>query len=291
MKHLALVAALASTTTALLNCDITLDGVHYDLRPLGDSEHSVVYSQSTPPTTTNTTWFINPCNANHQEGSDFKLCPEGTQICGVQYVKPENQDWLLTGVIPVSGDLNGEQNGATITALTSDDGYNDPGIRVHMQGGAWGDVGKLDALVDFVCTKEPSEEKLEFLSWDLHTLKLLWKTRRACADIDSEEPPKENPKQPDEKKPEDGDKPKDDNDVSASGGWGWFTWLFILVVLGSAIYIIGSAWANYSRYGHIGVDSNHTEFLREIPFLVKDFVRKIAGTFSGGSNRGGYSAV
>lgn len=207
-------------------------------------------------------------------------------VCGVQYVKPQDKDWILTGIIPVSGDLNGKQTGATITHLKpeSDDGKD--GLRIHMKGGSWGDLGDLDALVDFLCVKDTKDEALEFLSWDLHTLKLQWKTTHACVQGDKPaDPPKETPKEP-----QNGDKDKGGSDVS-SAGWGWFTWMFIIVVLGLAVYIIGSAWVNYDRYGHIGLDSNHAEFLREIPFLAKDFARKVAGTFSGGSNRGGYSAV
>lgn len=291
MRLFALIAGLAGTTQAMLNCKIDVEGAKYDLTPLGTSEHVVSHNVATPPSITNTTWYINPCAALPRDASDAKMCPEGTQICGIQRIKPENSDWLLTGVIPVAGDLDGKQNGASITLLTPENDDGKHGLRIHTKGGTWGDLGALDSLMDFVCVKEEKDESLQFVSWDLHTLKLQWNTRLACAQGESPtEPPKDDPKKDDPKNP-DGDKPKDGDDVSASGGWGWFTWLFIIIVLGSAVYIIGSAWANYSRYGHIGMDSSHAEFLSEIPYLVKDFVRKVAGTFSGGSNRGGYSAV
>lgn len=222
-------------------------------------------------------------------------------VCGIQHVKLQDKDkdskdneWLLTGIIPVSGDLNGKQTGATIALLKPDADDGKSGLRVHMKGGSWGDVGDLDALVDFVCVADEKDEALEYVSWDLHTLKLNWKTKLACAQSDSEPPKDPKDGEDKDKDPKNPNEPPKDggNDPNASSsGWGWFTWLFVVVALGSAVYIVGSAWVNYNRYGHIGLDTNHTEFLREIPFLLKDFVRKVAGTFSGGNNRGGYSAV
>lgn len=313
----AILASLVASSHALLNCDISLDGAKYNLKPLSDGgERSISQSINTPPSLTNLTWYINPCTAlSSSSDPDAKLCPEGTQskhkvlrilidankyeVCGLQRIKPQDKDdWLLTGVIPVSGDLNGKQSGVNISRLEKTED-TDGGLQIHMKGGSWGDVGTLDALVDFVCvTQGDDKEKdiLEFVNWDLHTLKLRWKTPHACA-LDSSSPP------PKDGKDKDGDGGNKDEDGGDKGGsddssrsWGWFTWFFIILVLGSAFYIIASAWANYTRYGYVGVGSDSFtnsggEFLREIPFLIRDFVKKVAGTFSGGNNRGGYSAV
>lgn len=74
MRYLTLLAGLVSSAHALLNCDITIDGLKYDLKPLGSGEHFVSREANTPPSLTNTTWYINPCGA-----LDNKDCPEGTQ--------------------------------------------------------------------------------------------------------------------------------------------------------------------------------------------------------------------
>jgi autophagy-related protein 27 len=58
--------------------------------------------------------------------------------------------------------------------------------------------------------------------------------------------------------------------------------------LSIATYIVYGSWLNYSRYGARGFDAvPHADTLRDIPFIVKDVVRKMQG----GGSRGGYSAV
>lgn len=85
-----LLASLASSTHALLNCDISVDGLKYDLKPLSTGrEHSVSQSINTPPSLTNLTWYINPCAAlgSPDSSEDVTLCPAGTQS---EFIKPAN---------------------------------------------------------------------------------------------------------------------------------------------------------------------------------------------------------
>ncbi|ERS95839.1 hypothetical protein HMPREF1624_07916 [Sporothrix schenckii ATCC 58251] len=74
--------------------------------------------------------------------------------------------------------------------------------------------------------------------------------------------------------------------------WGFFTWFVVLVFLGTAAYLIFGSWLNYNRYGARGWDLlPHIDTLRDAPFLLKDWVRRLINTLQGSGSRGGYSAV
>lgn len=85
---------------------------------------------------------------------------------------------------------------------------------------------------------------------------------------------------------EDGDAKK------PSASWGAFTWIVILVFLGTAAYLIFGSWLNYTRYGARGWDLlPHGDTIRDIPYLLKDWARRVLNTVQGSGSRGGYSAV
>ncbi|KAI5860351.1 autophagy-related protein 27 [Durotheca rogersii] len=74
--------------------------------------------------------------------------------------------------------------------------------------------------------------------------------------------------------------------------WGFFTWLVILIFLGTAAYLIFGSWLNYNRYGARGWDLlPHGDTIRDIPYLLKDWTRRVLNTVQGSGSRGGYSAV
>ncbi|KAL8282262.1 hypothetical protein RB597_009797 [Gaeumannomyces tritici] len=74
--------------------------------------------------------------------------------------------------------------------------------------------------------------------------------------------------------------------------WGFFTWIVILVFLGAAAYLIFGSWLNYTRYGARGWDLlPHGDTIRDVPYLLQDWVRRLFQTIQGGGSRGGYSAV
>jgi len=84
------------------------------------------------------------------------------------------------------------------------------------------------------------------------------------------------------------------NEPSVNDGthWGFFTWLIIIVFLGVASYLIFGSWLNYNRYGARGWDLiPHGDAIRDIPYVMKDFGRRVATTVQGPGQRGGYSAV
>ncbi|ORY59956.1 autophagy-related protein 27 [Pseudomassariella vexata] len=99
-------------------------------------------------------------------------------------------------------------------------------------------------------------------------LKLTWKSKYACLDQ------------------------ADKDDGQASSHWGFFTWIVIIVFLGTAAYLIFGSWLNYNRYGARGWDLlPHGDTIRDVPYLMKDWTRRVLNTVQGSGSRGGYSAV
>ena len=57
-------------------------------------------------------------------------------------------------------------------------------------------------------------------------------------------------------------------------------------------YLIFSSWINFTRYGARGWDLlPHSDTIRDIPYLLKDWIRRVLNTVQGTGSRGGYSAV
>ncbi|KAI1120640.1 autophagy-related protein 27 [Nemania abortiva] len=113
---------------------------------------------------------------------------------------------------------------------------------------------------------------------DLDVLHLTWSSKYVC-----------------ESKADDGKDGggEDDGDVKKpSSHWGAFTWIIIIAFLGTAAYLIFGSWLNYNRYGARGWDLlPHGDTIRDIPYLLKDWARRVLNTVQGSGSRGGYSAV
>lgn len=62
--------------------------------------------------------------------------------------------------------------------------------------------------------------------------------------------------------------------------------------LSIATYLIFGSWLNYNRYGARGWDLlPHGDTIRDVPYLVKDWSRRVFNTVQDSGSRGGYSAV
>ncbi|KAL1637792.1 type II membrane protein [Neofusicoccum ribis] len=117
-------------------------------------------------------------------------------------------------------------------------------------------------------------KSLQFVSYKqeddgLDVLRLTWYTKFACDDGG-----------------------KSGSSPGKSEHWGFFTWMIIIVFLCTAAYLIFGSWLNYERYGARGWDAiPHGDTIRDIPYLIKDFGRRVTSSVQGGGSRGGYSAV
>jgi hypothetical protein len=64
------------------------------------------------------------------------------------------------------------------------------------------------------------------------------------------------------------------------------------VFLAIAAYLIFGSWLNYNRHGVTGWDLlPHADTIRDIPYLLRDWTRRVLKTVQGSGSRGGYSAV
>jgi len=159
-----------------------------------------------------------------------------------------------------------------------DDGPHEDGNKEDEEDEDKGDGNKEDKLRrrdDSSKGKcEDSDASLRFCGYELETeakdntvqtLRLEWRTKYACADA-----------------------PEPDG----GSHWGFFGWFFIILFLAIAAYLIFGSWLNYNRYGARGWDLlPHADAIRDVPYVAKDFARKVMDTVQGGGSRGGYAAV
>ncbi|KUI67821.1 Autophagy-related protein 27 [Cytospora mali] len=261
------IVLLAAPATAMLRCEqIRVDGQQFNFKDLG-GPHSVVTTQEQPSWEPydyiNTTYTLDLCAPLKKDGPRKESCPNGSRVCGIRR-GIEGETDTVTDVLPIAGDLKIHGMGdldARITRLKTSDSSADSkreGVRIVLNGGRHQKRKQL-AIVEMLCDAERTGKEGE----------LTWYTKYACEGLPDEEYPDNN-----------------------SRHWGFFTWMVIIVFLTTASYIIFGSWLNYSRYGARGWDLlPHGDTIRDIPYLLKDWTRRVLNTVQGSGSRGGYSAV
>ncbi|EKD19532.1 autophagy protein Atg27 [Drepanopeziza brunnea f. sp. 'multigermtubi' MB_m1] len=318
----ALLFPTLAAATGNFDCTkIVIDKTHqWDLSTLG-GPRSVMHSEDRGASWKNTTYTIDICKPLKRAGKD--ACPGNTRVCGIEHdINKDTNSSIIGEVIPIAGDLK-EKGGGDLDAkwvrLETDGSHADSekqGLRLTMNGGfAPGSNKKQKAIVEFECDLNRSglenlwesedkyesrkakraegEEKrddpkdggdtneddakspdLQFVRYDTSgetedVLRLHWKTKYACENVKD-----------------------DDGDSKKTAGWGFFTWFIIIAFLSTATYLIFGSWLNYNRYGARGWDLlPHGDTIRDIPYLFKDWMRRVLNTVQGGGSRGGYAAV
>lgn len=328
LLSLALVAA--QPVAAMLSCEhIVADGARFDFSKL-KGPHSVITTQHTPPTEQNTTYTLDLCGPLKRKGTVPKgeECPNGSWACAIKRWKAGDGTSGIGQVIPLAGYLEnhgGKAMDHKVTRLKSSDSNTDSqkeGVRLILQGGRYPLDGPAKdrqdqrVIVELLCdmaregtegewvadeydpeggvpeagnatlassdfsmaeagekqlTREGEDPALVFQGYEVHdtedafgTLRLTWHTKYACESMAD----------------------------ARREHWGFFTWFVIIVFLGTASYLIFGSWLNYNRYGARGWDLlPHGDTLRDVPYLLKDWVRLVINTLQGSGSRGGYSAV
>ena len=313
----------SAVSAATLDCKaVPVDGKVFNLKALGGPKE-VHWTRYKAPSIANTTFTIDICDRlvkrpDTPRGYD---CRMGTQICGIErhYEKGKEESYIAS-VIPIAGEYSftdGRHLDPYWTRLNESDSdahAGKKGIRGKLHGGYFEEQKQM-AIVDFLCAPDMegtegfddkkekrmidadaygSTEKsnrqdgdevdhpklpdldegkaLKFSGYKIEDgigiLRLEWKTKHACEDA-----------------------PEKDA-ASNTGGWGWFTWVLIIVFLLAATYIIFGSWLNYNRYGARGWDLvPHGDAIRDFPYVFKDWVVDVTDRFKGQGHRGGYSAV
>ncbi|KAL1953022.1 hypothetical protein VTO42DRAFT_3750 [Malbranchea cinnamomea] len=307
LPTLVLLSALSSAVT--LDCShLQDDGQSWDLSAL-DGPHSVYHAVSNNLTIHNTTYTLDICKPLKDTE-----CKTGTYVCGAVTIIPKDGTGFPDAYIPIAGNFinyNGRTLDPTITRLKKIDSERE-GVRLELHGGnhPFDDKKgeKQQAVIDFVCDPERTglegednqkrkfkrddedgsdesdgnndsneetddSKSLRFISYghedgtDSDVLRLEWLTKYACEGYEGD-------------------------DGNKSSHWGFFTWLIILLFLCASAYLIFGSWLNYNRYGARGWDMlPHGDTLRDLPYLLRDWGRRVVNTIQGPGSRGGYSAV
>jgi len=298
---------LANLSSAIsVDCDhIRVDRKSFDFSKLSGPHSILVHDEDRPPSIYNTTWTLDICQPLKKIKGlpNEDQCPVGTYVCGTvrswnRVDDPNHEHVEIENVIPIAGNFetsNGKSLDPKFTRLKSTDADKD-GLQLELYGGVYGRK-KQKAVIEFQCDKdrtgnegneaaksealrprddekEENPNSLTFVSYgsvegkeSMDVLRLNWRTKYACEDAADE---------PAEKK----------------SGWGFFTWFVLILFLSIAAYLIFGSWLNYNRYGARGWDLlPHGDTIRDIPYLFKDWSRKVVDTVQGGGSRGGYSAV
>jgi len=285
-----------------LNCEsILADSAHFNLKPLG-GVHTISHIEPHPPSKKiNSTYTLDVCGPLQRPPGveKKKWCDSGTYVCATQYILdgegvPEDDPF---GVINIAGQystsIGGDMN-PKVTRLKTSSSHADSqqeGVRIEIGGGNYL-KRKQKAVIEFICTKGETEKRdddeqeresqeevddgqggtIKFLNYgsadqEEDILRLSWRTKYACEDAE-------------------------DSGEGSSGGWGFFSWFFFLLFLAFLAYLIFGAWLNYNRYGARGWDLlPHGDLIRDIPYILQDWFRKVVDTLQGGQGRGAYSAI
>ncbi|KAA8903599.1 autophagy-related protein 27 [Sphaerosporella brunnea] len=299
---LLLLAGASFSHASSWGCEHVENGLKYDFKELA-GKHELSHVEDKFFRKQNTTWQINPCGPLQKTKEDHPKdqCPAGTYVCGlVRYINDKGES-NLEEIIPVAGDVDTSHKLDMEVHKFDEDGQT--GLQVIYNGGKYG-PHEQRAVVKFVCDmgrtglegtpvvdgkdgrkerrdeqkdKDEKDPSLKFISYEYHEgvgkeeLRLEWRTRLACEEYVRNKGSKES---------------------DPSSHWGFFTWVFILVFLSVAAYLIFGSWLNYNRYGARGWDLlPHGDTIRDLPYLVKDFMKRVGSTLQGRSSRGGYSAV
>ncbi|WEW54785.1 type II membrane protein [Emydomyces testavorans] len=307
LRLVSLLALFPVLPLAQLDCSkIVVDGKAWDLSKLG-GPRSVYHVVDHPPSVINTTYTLDICRPLPKNSQ----CPSGTYVCGIERTKIKDGTEITSGTIPIAGNYahsSGRSLDPKITRLKSSDSEQE-GLRIELHGGKYLQRSQ-QAVIEMICDKdrtglddddedkqrrrkredgEPTDKdsespegddkndsennkSLQFKSYGevdkINVLRLDWRTKYACEGF------------------------QEGGDGKKSNHWGFFTWVIILLFLCVAAYLIFGSWLNYNRYGARGWDLlPHGDTVRDIPYLMKDWGRKVINTLQGPGSRGGYSAV
>lgn len=256
------VVPLFVQTVLALNCeDETLKKYQFsDLK-----ESSIVFSRlrDTPPSKTNETLVLSLCDAQPRP---IEPCPKDSQVCGLKEV-------LVLGQSPIVSEVIGISKDAKYTATELADR-----VQIKYEDVNWG-TNRLAVTLDLLCVSGSDQDSYR-VNLNETEFSVSWYSSSAC--LKSGSAPGTPAAPPGAAPPA-----KDDS-------WGWFTWLFILLVLGLGFYVIVGAWITLSNKPADLQDAIHDfkDVLRNLASSAPGFVSEIAGKIFGGSqNRGGYSAV
>ncbi|KAI9653579.1 MAG: hypothetical protein M1831_005961 [Alyxoria varia] len=314
----------------MIDCKLIRAGHEsFDLTPIA-GPHWVLKQDDSgiPDKMMSTNFTFNLCGplSIHQDKKDKKKagCKQNSWACAFKGVgDPESKEYEPTEEWSLAGNFvhgSGRPMDPSETPIEEkDDSEHVEGLQISMKGGVYqGTAQKM--ITRLYCDKDAPDEgsetlkerraddkdgkdddggdddtggslkssdpKLKFKSYksekgtekdsaaSYQILRLDWTTKYACKDA------REKGKASD-----------------GNSSWGFFTWFIIIAFMAVAAYLIFGSWLNYTRHGARGWDLlPHGDTIRDVPYILKDWGRRVVSTVQGGGgggsgSRGGYSRV
>ncbi|KAL8706633.1 MAG: hypothetical protein Q9201_000330 [Fulgogasparrea decipioides] len=264
---------------------------------------------SPSPTMTNTTFTIDICKPLKKAKGIPKEedCPNGSRdlyaesmciVCGIERVVNtfENRT-SFRAAIPIAGQYTlhgGTELDPSITRLKTSSSASDrekEGFRLELHGQKYPAKNgrRQKAVIEFLCLDKAEERDLTAMREEGEEDEVIGALKEEAEDDDGEEDHSATGETADDGhggtlKYLDYAVVGDDKVLSLE----WRTNIF----LATAAYLIFGSWLNYNRYSARGWDLiPHSETIRDIPYIFKDWMRRVVNTLQGGGSRGGYSAV
>ena len=234
--------SLAYAGVRAWQCDsVELDDHKFDLSRL-NSEYVIETSKKTPPTITHTTFSINPCSAlpQHKDVKKGDQCPPGSQVCRTTAIEKDDVTTIIE-VLAFAAE-HGTENAPNVTRIPGNRQNKSNGFRLSYTGAEDGAGEQLSSIIDFLCQKSAGDgEPTLSTTSDEAVAHFEWETELACTSRGGHngEPRKGGPP---------GDRPP------KRSSWGFFTWVFLIVFMTVASFLIFTLFLNYNRYGQVGLD-------------------------------------
>lgn len=217
---------------------IELGDSKYDFTAL-DDEYTISLQTKTPPTIRHTTYTLNPCSSlkKDKDVSEEDQCAPGTSVCKVTSVEKDSKSTVIE-VLSLGGIVT-KTEGPVVKKLVESDGLE--GIEIVYPGVE--ETNQMSASIQFICDEDVKVGKPEHISGDdKGVAHFKWRTKHACTKSTGGGDPK---------KP---DKDFDPSRPPRTPSWGFFTWLFVIVFMAIASFLIFTLFLNYNRYGQVGLD-------------------------------------
>lgn len=238
-----LLSTLSLSSVAAWTCDsVVVGSSHFDLSALA-GEHTIESSVKTPPTVRHTLYTINPCAPlkKHKDIGSEDQCAAGTQICKTTSVEKDDKSTIIE-VVSYGGDISDEKE-PNASKLGASDDNEVQGLKLTYSSDKDDEGDKLSAIIEFICDKDIGTGAPELKQSAADSVPVFtWSTKHACvsrSDGDGHQ------------RPDHGDH---DARPPKSSSWGFFTWLFLIVFMLIASFLIFTLFLNYNRYGQLGLD-------------------------------------
>lgn len=303
---------LAPLALGALDCSkILVDNVKFDISTLKGAHSVVDIDDDSTGQATNTTYTFDLCAPLKRDSDQRGGCMQGAWACAFERPYDKDADTKkppeATKVWSIAGDFihnNGGALDSKYQRLKGSSAHEDSdieGLRITYNGGTRAHGTKTAMIAELICDRgsnetdkdekradddddkkeEPAEKGLEFVDYKAQpipgnkkgelqeVLRLKWTTKYACEDQAGKPGP-----------------------ANGNGHWGFFTWFIIILFLIIATYLIFGSWLNYNRHGARGWDLlPHGDTIRDVPYLLKDFGRRIVDTVQGGQTSQGYNRI